>query len=471
MATGLSMAILSCGASATVGGQESSTRVSSRRALSGQALHPGPAVQRPWQGGSQISVVPAVELEPSPPEGSGSTESVNRSPTSGNTLDLEVLQAFAAESNPGILRGRALIQAARGRAFQAGLKANPNVGIDFQQLFSNGQAEQYGVLIDQRIVRKEKLQLKRAVATQDVYRLQQELAVQQQRVRTDVHIAFVQALRAQRQIDLARELLEISRRALQVTRDLLAIDEIAKTDVMQAELEVASVELTLKQAYTRHHAAWRQLQAVTGQASLEVQPLTGDYFSVGFLAAFEEVLQELRRQSPEIATLIADIERARCEVRRQQVEPLPDVSVRGLLNWRDNGIAGNANAGLAVSLPLPIHDRNQGAICEARYHLVAAERRLDEMELALAVRLTPLYQQYASARETVDAHRDQLIPSAAETLQLIRSTYELGEASFASLLNAQRTYARLRLAHIDALEQWHVAKARIDGMLLSDSIR
>lgn len=386
-------------------------------------------------------------------------------------LTLEEAQSLALQDNPNLGRARALVQAARGRAYQVGLKPNPNVGVDLQQLFSGGQAEQYGVTLEQTVVRKEKLQLNRSVAGHEVDRLQQQFASEQQRVLTDVHLAYVQTLRAQRQIDLTRELVEINKKALELSEKLFEADEVAKTDVLQAGLEVSSAEMLLREGYNRHIAAWRALEAICGQPSLAVRPLAGDLYSVGELLEFESALEALRTRSPEISVLVSNIEKARCQLRRQQVEPLPDVSVRGLLNWRDNGVDGDANAGLAVSIPLPVNDKNEGAIQEARYQLVAAQRELERLELALASRLTPVYLRYANGRQRVEAYQGEMIPKAEETMTLIRDTYELGEVSFASLLTAQRTYAQMRLAYIDALESYHLAKAEISGMLLTGSLQ
>ncbi len=385
-------------------------------------------------------------------------------------LTLEQLQSMALVSNPSIQRSAALIQAARGKAYQVGLQPNPQVGIDFQQLGSNGQAEQYGVLLGQQFVRPEKLRLNRSIELHEAQRLERELSVTRRRVLTDVHLAYIRALRAQRQIDAARELLDIDQKALVVARQLFEAMEVARTDVLRAEVEVENAGIQLRDAELRHIAAWQQLQAVTGNRNLAVAPLAGDLFAEPVMIEFDETLAALQSQSPEIAALVATIERAKCNLRRQQIEPLPDVNVQGLINWRDNGINGDADAGLAVSIPLPVWDKNRGAIQEARYQLVSAGQELQRIQLALAQRLAPVFEKYGSAKQRVDSYQHRIIPKAAETLELVRQTYELGEVNFDTLLQTQRTYTQTRLAYIDAIEQLRLAEAEIDGLLLSGSL-
>lgn len=387
-----------------------------------------------------------------------------------DALDLETLESYALVSNPSIHRVAALVNAARGRALQVGLRPNPEVGFDFQQLGSDGLAEQYGVLISQEIVRPEKLQLARSAALHEVHRWEQELVAQRQRVLTDVRIAYVRALRAERQLELTQQLVSIGEQGVAVARELFNAQEVGRADVLQAELEVESALILLRNAENRRLAVWQELSAVTGRQLLQPHRLAGDITEAGTEVQFVEALTQLQNQSPEVAAALADIQQARCNLRRQQVEPRPNVTIEGLINWRDNGIGGRADGGLAMSVPLPLWNKNQGAIREARYQLDASERKLGQVELQLKNRLAPVFERYRNASEQVARYRDRILPKSAETLALTRETYELGEINFVNLLTIQRTYANNQLAYLDALEMLRVAEAEIAGMLLSGSL-
>jgi len=246
-----------------------------------------------------------------------------------DVLTLESLESSALASNPSIARAAAMVGAARGRALQVGLRPNPEVGFDLQQLGSNGQAEQYGVSIGQELVRREKLQLNRSTALHDVQRMQQELAAQRQRVLTDVRIAYIRVLRAQRQVELTQQLVDIGAKGVSVAMELFTAQEVGRGDVLQAELEVESASVLRENAENRHSAAWRELASVTGQASLVPQPLAGAITDSGNEILFEEALAQLRNQSPEVAAVWATIQRSRCNLQRQQIEPRPNLTVQG----------------------------------------------------------------------------------------------------------------------------------------------
>ena len=384
-------------------------------------------------------------------------------------LTVEVLEDLASKSNPSILRANAQISAARGRAYQVGLRPNPEIGMDFQQLGSEGLAEQYGIMVRQEMVRGQKLQLNRSIVMHEVAALEQAWAAQRQRVITDVRITYVRALRAARQVKLSQQLMKIGLQGLEVSKELLSVGEIGRAELLQAEIEVESAGILLQNAENHQMAVWRELAAVTGQASLAIQPLAGDLTASGEDLQFEQSLQELRTGSPEVAAVFSEIERARCNLRRQQIEAKPNVTIQGLINWRDNGIGGDPDGAITVALPLPLWNKNEGAIREARYQLNAAQHALSQVELELKQRLTPVFEQYRNAKEEVRRYEERILPKVAETLELTRKSYELGQVSFNSLLIVQRTYANTQIAHLDAEEDLRIAQLKISGMLLSGS--
>lgn len=401
---------------------------------------------------------------------SGDEESVSQvTPEPVIGLTIESLEVLATNSNPSILRANALVAAARARAYQVGLRSNPEVGFDFQQLGSDGRAEQYGVLVQQEVVRGQKLQLNRSIVLHEVRVLEQAWFAQRQRVLTDVHIAYVRALRAAKQLKLSKQLVEIGRQAIDVSNELLSIGEISRAELLQAEIEVESAEIVLRNAENHQNAVWRELAAVTGQDFLQVQSLVGDLSVSGEDLQFEQSLQDLRSRSPEVAALFAEIERARCNLKRQQVEVKPNVTVQGLFNWRDNGIGGGPDGAITVALPLPLWNKNQGGIREARHQLNAAQHALSQVELQLKQRLTPVFEQYRNSQEEVRRYEARILPKVAETLELTRKAYELGQVNFTSLLLVQRTYANTQLSHLDAQEEQRIAQLRISGMLLFGS--
>lgn len=133
---------------------------------------------------------------------------------------------------------------------------------------------------------------------------------------------------------------------------------------------------------------------------------------------------------------MTEISRARFALDRARVEPIPNVSLQGLVNVLDNGIGGKPDGSVVLSVPIPIFNRNQGATIKAQHEIAAAEQSLQQVELDLQNRLAPTFERYANARNQVERYRTTILPVAQESLDLTRKMYEAGEAGFLVLLTA-----------------------------------
>ncbi|WP_231943875.1 TolC family protein [Aeoliella mucimassa] len=385
-------------------------------------------------------------------------------------LTLADLEAIALSRNPSIARAADLVGAARGAFVQAGLGPNPSFGYDGQQLGSGGLAEQHGVAFGQEIVTGGKLRLSRAVARKRIELAEQQFAAQRQRVLTDVRLAYYQVLVAQRQINLAEELIRVSAEGTRAVDALYKAAEVGRVDILQAQLEAEQAQITLHAAKNRYESAWRALTAVIGEPNLNQQSLLGNPAAVSNEMQFQAVLTELQNRSPEVSAAFAELERARFAVDRARAEPIPNVTVLGLVNWQDNGIGGKPDGGVAVSIPIPLFNRNQGAIAQAEREVAAARNAIDQVELSLQQRLAAVYETYAVARNQVERYREIMLPAANEALTLSRKMYQAGESNFVAVLTAQRTFAQTNSNYLDAVLRLRTAEALMEGLLLSGSL-
>ncbi len=418
-------------------------------------------------------LVTAQDLLPTPlvnPAAPGETIEGTPVAAASAGLALADLEAQALGSNPALARAQALVSAARGNCVQVGLRPNPNVGYEGQQLGSGGLAEQHGVLFGQEIVTGGKLRLNRGVAAQQVSIAEQEFAAMRLRILTDVRIAFYRVLVAQRQIILAEELISLSQEVSKSVDTLHRAKEVGRVDVLQANLERQQAEILSQTSRQRLDAAWRELAAVVGNPALSIQPLIGDPGAEALDVSYDEALQRLQSQSPESAAAAAELGRARMALQRERVEPIPNVTFQGLVNWQDNGIGGKPDGGVLLSVPIPVFNRNQGAIMRAERELAAARQAISQLELSLQQRLAPVYENYANARQQAAQYRESILPQAEESLKLTREMYQAGEMNYTGLLTAQRTFAYANRDYLEAVLRLRTAEAEIEGLLLSGSL-
>lgn len=392
-------------------------------------------------------------------------------PVAGPALTLAELEEMAMSANPSVARAAALVQAARGNYTQVGLPPNPTVGYEGQQIGSRGLAEQDGVFINQEIVRGGKLKLNRQIAAQEWARAEHELAAQQQRVQTDVRIAFYNVLIAQSQEDLYQQLVDSSKAIIDYNERLQKAGERSRPEVIQVTLERERLITGQRNAGRRRLAAWQELATVVGDPRLPQARLAGDADESHSNYDWDTTLQKLLSTSPEVGAAIANVERARWAVQRALVEKVPNVTVQGLVNARDNGIGGRSDGSLTIGVPLPIWNRNQGGVMQAQGQVAAAERALEQLELDLQNRLAVVFERYGNARDYEDRYEKLLKGLTDEWLKRNEELRAGGEASQLDVILFQRTYAQTKLDYLDALRERRKAEAEIEGLLLSGSLQ
>ncbi|MEO1972984.1 MAG: TolC family protein [Pirellulaceae bacterium] len=419
--------------------------------------------------------VPAeIPLEPLEPSGPATpilaAAYVTQETELESKLTLGRLEDMALANNPSLAEAYARVNAARGKWVQVGLPPNTVLGYSGQQLGSGGAAEQHGVFIGQEFVRGGKLCLDQAIVAMEVQRAEQQEAMQQQRVVTDVRFAFYDVLVAQRRDETANQLVDIARDAVATATALLAVKDISEADMMRSRIELQSAQLMLKNAGNRYIGAWIRLIAVAGVSDLQPQPLDGDVEQSMERIDADDVLARLVSESPEMAVALSEVERARRVVARARAEPIGNVDVQAVVQ-SDNG-TGSSNANLQISLPIPWLNSNQGGIRQARAEVIAAERAVERLELDFKRRLAIVYQRYANARnQVVDYSADGgILENSRLTLDLARKGYHDGDLSYLDLITGQRMYFEVNLAYIEALGQLWSATVEIDGMLLKGSL-
>ncbi|QDU93501.1 TolC family protein [Lignipirellula cremea] len=388
----------------------------------------------------------------------------------GPSLSLGDLEDIALMHNPSLGEASSLVAAARGRWVQAGLPPNVHLGYEGQQLGSNGQAEQNGLSINQEFIRGGKLKLSQNVVAQEIQRAEQIYEAQRQRVLTDVRLGYYEVLLAQRRMELTQQIVDIAQKSVDTTGALFEAQEVSKIDQMRARIELQTSSVMHKNARTQLDAAWVNLAAVLGQPNMEPHSLLGELSMEPAEIDPQMTLQRLIAASPEMSAAWASVERARWAVQREQAEPVPNFDVGGVI--QHDASTNGMNGILTFSAPIPVLNRNQGAIRRAHAELTASLRNAARVELDLQSRLATVFQRYAAARnQVVDySKKDGVLDNSQLTLDLIQKGYAAGELSYLDLIAAQRTYAQTHLAYIEALGMQWAATSELEGMLLKGSL-
>lgn len=368
------------------------------------------------------------------------------------------------ESNPTLRQAALAVRAAEANLLQAGLYPNPVAGYLADEIGNDGAQGFQGGFVGQQIVTAGKLRLGRAVASYEIQQARWVLQAQRRRVLNDVRAGYYETLLAQKMVEVNGQLVRIGQEGVKATERLLAAEEASRADLLQAQIEAETAKLGLVEAEHALEAVWRRLAAVLGRAEMRPVPLAGEVEQDLPVFDWEDTLQRLFAESPELALARAGVERARCELARQYAMRVPNLGVASAVKY--DTLTRYTVADVELSLPLPLFDRNQGRILRAQADLAAARNELRRVELSLYDRLASAFGQYATARRQVEVYAATILPSASKSLELVTAGYREGEFGYLSLLTAQRTYFGVNLEYLRRLREFWSRCVELEGLLL-----
>ena len=106
--------------------------------------------------------------------------------------------------------------------------------------------------------------------------------------------------------------------------------------------------------------------------------------------------------------------------------------------------------GPSLNLALPIFDQNQAQIAKARYAYNQGVQMLEALKLSATQGIRSAVDQAMTSWRVVRLYQESFIPLARDNLDLSRESYKAGQASFLSVMEAQRFFLNSRKRSIEA---------------------
>jgi cobalt-zinc-cadmium efflux system outer membrane protein len=384
------------------------------------------------------------------------------------SFTIDDLEMMAQGNNPTLAQASARVRALRGNWVQQGLYPNPRLLYKGDEIGDENRAGFQGFSVAQEIVTRGKLGLAQNIVAGQIQQAEQEFAAQDMRVRNDVKLRFYEVLLAQRAMELNQEMERLSGVTANTANDLFKASEVGRSDVLQARVELDLVQLQTVKAHNAQESAWRRLAVVVGLPELQMRPLSGDLRQDIPDFKWDELWLRLQSCSPELSAAQAKVAAARATVQKAYADRCQNWDVEA--GYAHDNATGFDTGGITVAIPIPLHNRNQGAIRQAQAEYTAAQAEVDRVALDLRNRLALAFERYSNARELVNRYQNSILPNAKESLDLTTSRYRASETNYPSLLLAQRTLLQTQVAYLESLRELRETSVLLDGYLLSDSL-
>jgi cobalt-zinc-cadmium efflux system outer membrane protein len=179
-----------------------------------------------------------------------------------------------------------------------------------------------------------------------------------------------------------------------------------------------------------------------------------------------DTVQSALDRNPALARQEDAIERAEAVLSLEKRDRFPVPAVAA--GWqRFGGRTGSDQTAFkaGIALPLPLFDRNQGAVQRARYRLEQARRQREAARVRLDTTLSKAYRSLASAQSEAQTIAEETLPAAQSAFESVRQGYRQGKFDYLEVLDAQRTLFGVRRQQIQALRRYYRARVRVERLV------
>lgn len=411
--------------------------------------------------------LPASPPLPTPEPRAEKTASAEPVAEPEDGLTLPKALALALTRSPELEAYSWEVRASEARQVQAGLVPNPVLGLSVENVlgtgdFSGGKEAQTTLQLSQAV----ELGGKRS-ARKEVAAVGRELAgvgyeVKRVEVLSRATEHFIHLVADQHRQALAEEGVKLAESFLEAAKHRVESGKASEIEEKRAQILLGRARISLEHAEHELLSTRRQLAATWGNSEPRFRKVEGDLFTPKSLPALEKLAGRISR-SPEIARWITEARLREAEVKLAETKRISNLS----LGAGVRRLEGSDDAAFIfeLSMPLPLFDRNQGGVAEARslFEKAGAERRAAEVRLGAV--LYGLYQELKHSVTQMESLKKEVIPNAEASLGLALGLFEQGRFSSLEFLDAQKTLLEVKQELIEAAAIHHQYVVEIEKLI------
>lgn len=380
-----------------------------------------------------------------------------------SALTLDQAISIALQKNPGILASQLELEAREARVAQAGAIPNPDFVVFTEDIAGSGQFEglensQTTAQLSQRLelggkrgARRKSASLHRDVAAA-------EIELKRREIISAVRRQFFAVLLNQERVQWMQELLDLAKQFSGVVVERIQAGKIPPIDQVKAFAVVATAEVDLTRAQRELESARYDLAALLGMSEPQFQSLPGklpdapDVSLEQFIEALP-ISQELKRVE-------IQVEESKALFAVEKSKSIPDLTVTG--GYRRIQTTDDSAFVAGITVPLPLFDRNKGAIEEARKRIRKSEQVKSAVAIQLRNSLSKAFRSYAGARDEAESLQTHVLPANQTSFDAISEGYRLGKYGYLDVLEAQRSLFQSRLQLLRVIEDIHESAAELE---------
>jgi cobalt-zinc-cadmium efflux system outer membrane protein len=383
------------------------------------------------------------------------------------TLSLQMALQRALAANPRLTAAERDVGIASGQSIQAGVLVNPDLSYEQDNSFGSGpyrgtRSAETTLQISQlfELFGKRDARIAAGRAALDTATIQRK-AVRLE-VLSETAIAFLGVLGNQRRIQILDEQVAAIDRLTPLLQRRIDAGASSLAETGRAQVASDLVKADRERVRAALASARRELAVMMGDTSPKYSAVSGRLEAVGRPSPFQSVVAAIDA-NPQLVRWTSVYAQRNAELLMARLRPYPDVRLSA--GWRHFNDTGSDAVRLGISIPIPVFDQNRGNIISAEQSLAKTRAEREATRATLIVLAGRAYDSLQGALRELAILRDSTIPKSRKAADAIFEGYGQGRFSLLELLDAQATVAQARLREQEALQNFHIAVATIEGLV------
>lgn len=383
--------------------------------------------------------------------------------TKGFTLDDAIAKALA--QSPRLKAFNSGVAAARGEQRQAGAWANPEVGVEAENVAGKGNYKgfdsaevTYGVTQEFQIGGKISARENIAGKGLEIASLDEQAAMLD--IIRDVTTTYAEVVAAEENVRLATEQKELADDVLKSVSIRVGAAAAPLIQKSRAEVERSTATIAMDKANRERDISRKKLAALMGEDRFVLPLDTTAFYAIAKPELAE--LEEKLKANPDLIKLNSGLEQSKARLELEQANAIPDPRVSvGVRDFRDSGDQAFV---VGLSLPIPVFNANRGNIEKARHEMSRTEMDNRQFALNASAELTQAHERMENAYVQAQTLKTEILPSADKAFRLSREGYGAGRFPYLEVLDAQRSLFGVKQQQIEAIREFHTAKAQVERL-------
>ncbi|MCW5704213.1 MAG: TolC family protein [Bradyrhizobium sp.] len=381
------------------------------------------------------------------------------------TLGAALQRALAA--SPRLTAAERDIGIARGQRIQAGALLNPELSYEQDNSFGSGiyrgtKSAETTLQISQLFELFGKREARIAAGQAVVEATTVERQAVRLQILSETAIAFLNVLGLQRRIQILDDQVAAIDRLSPLLQRRVDAGASSPAETGRAEVASALVKADRERTKAALASARRELAVLMGDTSPKFGTVSGRLDTTGRPPSFQVVIAAIDA-NPQLVRWNAVYAQRNAELLLARLRPYPDVRLSA--GWRHFNETNDDAVRLWVSVPIPVFDQNQGNILSAQENLAKTRAEREANRKTLLVVAGRAYDTLQGSLRELTILREIAIPKSRQASEAIFEGYGQGRFTLLEVLDAQASVVQAQLREQEALQNFHVAVATIEGLV------